>query len=32
VKGLVEAHESRIVVTSTVGQGTTFSFTIHRLC
>ena len=32
VKGLVEAHESRIVVTSAVGQGTTFSFTIRRLC
>ena len=32
VKGLVEAHGSRIVVTSTVGQGTTFSFTIRRLC
>jgi signal transduction histidine kinase len=32
VKGLVEAHESRIVVASTVGQGTTFSFTIRRLC
>jgi signal transduction histidine kinase len=32
VKGLVEAHESKMVVTSTVGQGTTFSFTIRRLC
>jgi signal transduction histidine kinase len=32
VKGLIEAHESRIVVTSTVGQGTTFSFTIRRQC
>ena len=32
VKGLVEAHGSRIVVTSTVGQGTTFSFSIRRLC
>jgi signal transduction histidine kinase len=32
VKGLVEAHGSRIVVTSTVGEGTTFSFTIRRLC
>jgi signal transduction histidine kinase len=32
VKGLVEAHEAHIVVTSTVGQGTTFSFTVRRLC
>ena len=32
VKGLVEAHGSRIVVTSAVGKGTTFSFTISRTC
>jgi histidine kinase/DNA gyrase B/HSP90-like ATPase len=32
VKGLVEAHGSRIVVTSTVGLGTTFSFSIRRQC
>jgi signal transduction histidine kinase len=32
VKGLVEAHGSRIDVTSAVGKGTTFSFTISRVC
>jgi signal transduction histidine kinase len=32
VKGLVEAHGSRVVVTSAVGQGTTFSFAIRRQC
>jgi signal transduction histidine kinase len=32
VKGLVEAHGSRIVVASSVGKGTTFSFTISRVC
>jgi signal transduction histidine kinase len=32
VKGLVEAHGSRIVVTSREGEGTTFSFSIRRLC
>jgi hypothetical protein len=32
VKGLVEAHGSRIIVTSREGEGTTFSFSIRRLC
>jgi two-component system phosphate regulon sensor histidine kinase PhoR len=32
VKGLVEAHGSRILVTSREGEGTTFTFSIRRLC